>query len=386
VKYSSEIETKSLYIHWPFCAYKCDFCPFVSFAGMNNFMARYNSALLQEIECFFAENKAKKCELETIFIGGGTPSTWPDDLILDTFGRLNSVISVSENIEFTIEVNPGTVRESQFEIFKSIGVNRFSVGVQSLNDSVLKNLNRFQKAQDVYSLLDRAKNYFENISVDLILGLPGVSFEEWKNSLKIVVDLPIKHISVYFLTIYEKTPIYYKIESGEIDLIKDDEFVDIYNWSVDFLESNGFARYEISNFAKMGYECAHNKVYWDRKPYKGFGLAACSFDGTCRFQNHKDLLKYIESVERCEDTSEFCENLTEDQIRLEKIMLGLRTGKGVSRDQIFEGLSKNQCELLEGRVAELKNKNFIYEKNGCFIISPLFLTIENEIVLELLGR
>lgn len=386
MKYNSEIETKSLYIHWPFCAYKCDFCPFISFAGRDELMERYGRALSKEIECFFAESKSVKSDLESVFIGGGTPSTWPIDQMLDTSAKLNSILSLSKNVEFTIEVNPGTVKENQFEIFKQVGINRLSIGVQSLNDSVLKNLNRFQKVKDVYGLLKKAEDYFENVSIDLILGLPGISFQEWKDSLKVIVDLPIKHISVYFLTIYENTPLYYKIESGEIELIKDDEFIDIYNWTVDFLDCNGFARYEISNFAKKGYECLHNKVYWDRKPYKGFGLAACSFDGKHRFQNHKDLLKYIESVENSENISETCENLTEDQVRLENIMLGLRTNKGVSRKKLFSGLSEKQSELLEGRIAELKDKNFIYEKDSCFVISPSFLTIENEIVLELLGR
>ena len=342
VEYNSKIDTRSLYIHWPFCAYKCDYCPFVSFAGRDQFMERYNNALMKEIEYFFGKNKSQKQQIDTIFIGGGTPSTWPDEMILDTSGKLNSVLSMSKNIEFTIEVNPGTVRDSQLEIFKDIGINRFSVGVQSLNDSILKNLNRFQKAQDVYNLLDKASNYFENISIDLILGLPGVSFQEWKSYLKIIVGLPIKHISVYFLTIYENTPLYYKIESGEVELIKDDEFVDIYNWTVDFLEEYGFYRYEISNFAKKGYESAHNKVYWDRKPYKAFGLAACSFDGTCRFQNYKDLSKYIECLEKSESVTETCEFLTDDQVRLEKIMLGLRTDLGGDREILFAQLRNEQ--------------------------------------------
>ncbi|EKD23297.1 MAG: hypothetical protein ACD_82C00151G0003 [uncultured bacterium] len=386
VEYNSKIDTRSLYIHWPFCAYKCDYCPFVSFAGRDQFMERYNNALMKEIEYFFGKNKSQKQQIDTIFIGGGTPSTWPDEMILDTSGKLNSVLSMSKNIEFTIEVNPGTVRDSQLEIFKDIGINRFSVGVQSLNDSILKNLNRFQKAQDVYNLLDKASNYFENISIDLILGLPGVSFQEWKSYLKIIVGLPIKHISVYFLTIYENTPLYYKIESGEVELIKDDEFVDIYNWTVDFLEEYGFYRYEISNFAKKGYESAHNKVYWDRKPYKAFGLAACSFDGTCRFQNYKDLSKYIECLEKSESVTETCEFLTDDQVRLEKIMLGLRTDLGVDREILFAQLSNEQKISLEKRISELLDKKFVYEKNNCLVISPLFLTIENEIVLELLGK
>ncbi|MFC1842476.1 radical SAM family heme chaperone HemW [Candidatus Dependentiae bacterium] len=384
--YRPDAQVSSIYIHWPFCAYKCHFCPFVSFAGHEKFMAQYNNTLNKEIE-LFSKSSVQKADIETLFIGGGTPSTWPDAQILDTFDKLYNILPLSKSAEVTIEVNPGTVRVEQLEIWRNVGINRLSVGVQSLNDSVLKNLNRHQKAQDVHNLLHSAKDYFDNTSIDLILGLPGVSDCEWKDLLKIVVGWPIHHISIYFLTIYEKTPIYYRIESGEVDMVQDDDLVELYNWSVNFLEEHGFDRYEISNFAKKGYECRHNKVYWNRKPYRGFGLAACSFDGVSRFKNHKDLLRYIECVENCETRSkffEFCEKLTDDQIRLEKLMLGLRTDQGVTREQMFEGLSKNQKERLESKILYLKSKKFIYERDERFVISPNARTLENEIVLELL--
>ena len=381
----SDAQTRFLYIHWPFCAYKCHFCPFVSFASHEQFMERYNRALLLEIERF-AEKQTKKCDIESLFIGGGTPSTWPDVQILDTFGKLSNILPLSKSAEVTIEVNPGTVRGEQLEIWKHIGINRLSIGVQSLNDAVLKNLNRFQTAEDVFNLLDinSAKRCFENISIDIILGLPGVSEDEWKDLLHTVVGWPIQHISIYFLTIHSKTPIYYRIESGEISMMQDDDLVGQYNWSVDFLDMHGFKRYEISNFAKKGYECRHNKVYWERKPYKGFGLAACSFDGRCRFQNHKNLLEYMTCIEHGKGVENFCEKLTDDQIRLEKLMLGLRTDQGICEEQMFEGLSESQRRRLETKIADLKNKNFIYERSGRFVINPVFLTIENEIVLELL--
>lgn len=388
VNYNCEKETKSLYIHWPFCAYKCDYCPFVSFAGKQNYISRYNSALRQEIEVFFANNFDQKIDLETVFIGGGTPSTWPQDQLLDTFGKLNSVLLFSEKTEFTIEVNPATIKEGQLEIFKKIGINRLSIGVQSLNHQVLKSLNRHHNADDVSSLLESAKSKIENVSIDLILGLPGVSFQEWKSTLGQVVNWPIKHISIYFLTLYEDTPLYDRVQKGQVNLISDDELVDQYLWSVDFLMAHGFGRYEISNFAKAGYESEHNKIYWQRKPYKGFGLSASSFDGKRRFQNTKDLVKYIEILEGVQSGSivEYSEELDQKQVRLEKIMLGLRTDSGIDEKLLLEGLPKDQVGQLEDRISDLLDKKFIYKKDGKFVISPSFLTIENEIVLELLGN
>lgn len=425
MKYNSDIITKSIYIHWPFCAYKCDYCSFVSFAGKQDFMSRYSDVLLQEMSVFFSDYRHKNIDLETIFIGGGTPSTWPDDKLLDTFAKLNSDTSPfksglykniddkngqAKNCEFTIEVNPATVREEQFEIFKSIGVNRFSIGVQSLDDDILISLNRRHSADDVRKLISKASSYFENISIDLILGLPGVSFDAWRGYLEEIVCWPIKHVSVYFLTIYENTVLYKKIEAGLVKLLDDDQLVSQYEWTVEFLEKHGFFRYEISNFAKKGYESKHNKVYWERKPYKGFGLSACSFDGTCRYQNKKDLLEYIESAknlkkdfdkidffekekthlegkfeENLEDVFvDFYEKLDEKQIRLEKIMLGLRTDNGISKAELFQGLDLCEINNVQNRLDELIQKKCINERNGRFLISPSFLTMENEIVVELL--
>jgi len=346
-------------------------------------MERYHYALCAQIERF-ANAAIEKPLIETVFMGGGTPSTYPDSLILDTFDKLLHIAPFNDSPEVTIEVNPGTVRKEQFEIWTQVGINRLSIGVQSLNDKVLKNLNRLHKAQDVYFLLKNAKGYFENISIDLILGLPGVSEDEWKNLLKTVVGWPIVHISIYFLTVHEKTPLYYRIKTGEIKVAQEDDLVDLYNWSVDFLGDKGFNRYEISNFAKKGYESKHNKMYWERKPYKGFGLAACSFDGTYRYQNYKNLSFYLEHVEKKESGCQWFEKLTEEQVRLEKLMLGLRTDRGIPREKMFEGLSKNKRERLESKIAFLKKNKFIHEKDGRFVISPNWLTIENEIVLELL--
>jgi len=200
-----------------------------------------------------------------------------------------------------------------------------------------------------------------------------------------VVGWPIHHISIYFLMVHKGTPLYYKVEAGDIKMVlEDDDLVELYGWSVDFLDTHGFDRYEISNFAKKGYECKHNKVYWERKPYKGFGLAACSFDGIHRSQNHNNFHDYFEAIEHDQDPEVFCETLTNDQVRLEKLMLGLRTQKGVAREQMFEGLSKEQRERLESKIVSLQDKNLMYERDGRFVISPYALSVENEIVLELL--
>ncbi len=202
---------ESLYIHWPFCPYKCHFCPFVALAGHDAFMERYHKALSAEIERYAREHKSSQ-PLQTLFFGGGTPSTYPPHLLLDMFGTLNNVFTFASDAEISLEVNPGTVTQEKIETWKHVGINRLSIGVQSLNDGVLKRLNRHQSLADVISLFEMATPLFDNISVDMILGLPDVSVQEWKDSLLKIVQWPIKHLSLLFLTVHEDTPLYFGVK------------------------------------------------------------------------------------------------------------------------------------------------------------------------------
>lgn len=373
---------RSVYLHWPFCPYKCHFCPFVALASHDQFMDQYHNALVAEIKKF-ASNFEEKLPLDTIYMGGGTPSTYPDHLLLDTFGILNKVFDFDATCEVTIEVNPGTVRKEQVKLWRDMGINRLSIGVQSIKDQVLQKLNRKQSAEQVREVLDFASVHFDNLSVDFILGLPDVSFREWQELLQAAVLWPIKHISVYFLMVHEDTPLYFGVKKKAITLPCDDEIVDAYYWTVDFLASHGFEQYEISNFAKSGYQSAHNSMYWDRKPYKAFGIGACEFDGTSRSQNQKNLKVYMESIEKGESVTVFSETLTPEQVYLEKIMLGLRRAQGVTFQALVEGLTSQQKEHIASKVAWLQEYDFIAKKNEALVLTPKGLAVENDIVVKL---
>lgn len=380
--YDLSTVTNSIYIHWPFCPYRCHFCPFVALASHEKFMNQYHNALKKEIS-FFCENNEKKEFLKTVFLGGGTPSTYPDSLLLDMFAKLKEKFDICSNAEVSIEVNPGTVHNDQLTLWKDIGINRLSIGVQSLNDSVLRNLNRLQKSEDVRTLLSSAAFIFDNISIDLILGLPGVSQSEWKSLLKRVVTWPLKHISIYFLTIHENTQLYFGIKKNKVEISEDGLLIDLYHWSVNFLERYGFNRYETSNFAKPGFECRHNIVYWNRKPYKGFGLGACSFDGKSRFQNQKNLVFYLKSVQNCESCVSTAEVLTKEQIKLEKIMLGLRRSCGVLISDLFEDLSEIKRVKLEGTIDLLKRHNYIKQMGQRIVLTSDAFVLQNDIAVRL---
>lgn len=373
---------RSLYIHWPFCPYKCSFCPFVALAGHDPFMERYHEALKKEITTF-VDACPQKLTIDTIYMGGGTPSTYPDNLLLDMCAILNSRFNLAPNIEFTLEVNPGTVRFEQLALWKQLGINRLSIGVQGLKDSVLKTLNRHQSAKDVYWVIENAHTIIENLSIDLILGLPDVSPVEWKAMLHEIVQLPIKHISVYFLTVHEGTPLYFGVKKKTVSLPCDDEIVDLFYWTVDFLAEHGFAQYEISSYAKPGFESKHNPMYWDRKPFKAFGIGACEFDGTTRFQNQKNLMRYMDSIEKGESVTVYTEVLTQEQVLLEKLMLGLRRECGVSFEDLVDGQTPMKKQQLAERIAMLQENQFIVKRNDRLSLTPKGLAVENDIVARL---
>lgn len=380
--YDTSAHTRSLYIHWPFCPYRCHYCPFVALASHDPFMERYHKALTQEIKQFGTQYN-HKLPLDTIYFGGGTPSTYPDHLLIEMFDTLKEFFIFEKNIEITLEVNPGTVRFEQLALWKKLGINRISIGVQSLNDSVLQKLNRLQKATDVYSLLDKAPDYFDNISVDVILGLPGVSTIEWEALLAKVVTWKITHVSMYVLEVHDSTPLFFNVKSKKVTLPCDDDVVDAYYWSRKFLAKHGFNQYEISSFARNGNESRHNTTYWERKPYRGFGLGACSFDGISRLQNEKNLIKYLESIENNTYEPVFAETITQDQIYAEKVMLGLRRIKGVCWKEISINLTEQQKDELTIKIDMLKQKKLIAEVDGLLQLTPAGLIVENEIITRL---
>lgn len=346
-------------------------------------MAQYHKALVAEIQQF-AATRQDTSPISTIFFGGGTPSTYPNDLLLDMYGILKTAFHISEQSEVTIEVNPGTVKDEQLTLWKSLGINRLSVGVQSLNDKVLQNLNRMQSAQQVFGLLNKAHHLFENISIDLIIGLPGISEQEWKNLIKEVCTWPITHISIYFLTIHEGTALQIRVKKNDVTLPADDATVDLYVWTVEYLAAHGFEQYEISNFGKNGFRARHNQVYWSKKRYKGFGVGACSFDGERRYQNIKDLFKYMKAIEEGLEHIEFEETLTSEQQFLETIMLGLRQKEGIALDTLLQDVNQLPRNEVIATIDDLIKASYVHKNShGNIALTPLGLAMENEIIVRL---
>lgn len=382
MSYDYTSDTRSFYIHWPFCPYRCAFCPFVTVVGQDEFKERYHRALCAEIETGM-QQFGRKLPLDTIYLGGGTPSTYPDDLLLDMFGILRKSCEINQETEITIEVNPGTVRQEQMGLWKTLGINRISIGVQSLNTRVLHSLNRRQSIEDVAFVVHHASKSCDRVSVDLIIGLPGVTEDEWKELVNTVLQWPIAHVSIYFLTVHENTLLYFRVKQKTVSLPCDNAVVDMYMWTVEKMREHGFNQYEISNFAKPGYESRHNRTYWQRKPYKGFGLGACSFDGQSRMQNDKNFMKYMESLENAQDVTVFSETLTQEDVRLERIMLAIRTMHGLSHGELVEGLTEPKRREIDATIGMLQEHKFLIMREDRLVLTPAGLAVEHDIASRL---
>ncbi len=373
---------RHLYIHWPFCSFKCHYCDFVAFEQHADHQAEYHQTLLAEIRGFASQFSTP--QIDTIFIGGGTPSLYHLPWIEQLFQTLRSSFDLSTCHEITLESNPADIDEEKLDCWEQIGINRLSVGVQSLDDAVLLKLNRRQRASDVQRVMKIAPKYIPNLSIDLILGLPDVTPAMWEYTIAQAMQWPIKHLSMYFLTIHEKTPLYFNVERGSVTLPDENYMVDLYQQTVTSLESAGLNQYEISNFARDGHASLHNKAYWERKPYKGFGVGASSFDGSGRYINTNNLIAYMKSIGNA-DCIVPCttEILTTKQALLEHLMLSLRQKKGLDLQSMVYLLDSNKLAALKSQLPTLEKAGLIRVTDNRVCLTLKGMVLENEVVLRL---
>ena len=316
-------QVQGIYIHIPFCMQKCLYCDFASFAGKNDLMHQYAVALANEIRRRAAEMPVS--ERATLYFGGGTPSLLPIDDLKIIINALKETELWREPAEVTMEMNPGTVDFAKLCQYREMGIDRVSFGVQSLNDEELKIIGRLHTATEALMAIEQAsKAGFEGISADLIFGLPTQTLATFKDTLSIIVDSAISHLSVYGLTVEEGTPLAAKLANGSLILPSEEEAEMMYDHTIRYLEEHELHRYEISNFARTGQESLHNLVYWRYLPYYGFGSAACSYDGKQRMSNAADIESYIRGA------APTIEQLPARTSLAEFMFLGLRTTEGIN--------------------------------------------------------
>lgn len=347
----------SLYIHIPFCVKKCRYCDFLSGPQDDETRERYVRALIHEIE-LQAECPAKT-PVDTVFFGGGTPSVLTGSQICRIMEALDGFFSIQSDAEISMEMNPGTADDEKMRLFKKAGINRLSIGVQSMQDNELSLLGRIHtagQAQNTFELARKAG--FDNINIDLMSALPGQSLESWADTLRQAVLWAPEHISAYSLIIEPGTPFASMLEKGLLPGLPDEDTDrEMYRYTGDYLGEHGYRRYEISNYALPGKECLHNSGYWTGHPYLGIGLGAASYVNKTRFSNCTDLKKYIDVLSGTEKNNDETDLASAARIRaeihslsveeqMEEFMfLGLRMSAGVREDLFSERFKKKLTDV-----------------------------------------
>ncbi len=327
--------TAGIYIHTPFCRVKCMYCDFYSVADKDFEMPSFFDALLKEIE--LCETDTNNWTIDTIFIGGGTPSLTDPRHIEKLIRTLESKFDLSNVTEFTMEANPGEAPAERLKAFYDLGVNRLSMGVQSLEPDLLQFLTRIHGPEAVFKTFDGARKAgFDNINCDLIFNIPGQTMDIWKRDLQTIIDLNPEHLSCYSLTVEEGTQLYQYVNRGKVTMPSDDQSADLYLWTQSIMAKNGYEQYEISNWSKPENECRHNLHYWEIDPYLAFGPSAHGFDGKIRFSNIRNLDGYIKNL--CDGKSPRQDHyeLSDKDRTNEMIGFGLRINNGVNLNQIPE--------------------------------------------------
>ena len=371
-----------LYLHIPFCVKKCAYCDFLSFPSGQEIQRQYAKRLMEDIDCMGKEYG--DIPVDTIFIGGGTPSVPESRLIVDLMEHVNRAFQISDGAEISMEANPGTVTQEKLTDYRRAGINRLSFGLQSANDRELKLLGRIHTWAEFLESFHLARECgFTNINIDLMSALPGQTRESWKDTLKRVTDLNPEHISAYSLIIEDGTPFgeKYGSEEGRKLLPDEDSEREMYHETKRFLRECGYERYEISNYAKPGRECRHNIGYWTGVPYLGLGLGASSYMNGSRFAVSSDMQQYLEEKP---GTFTDVEKLTKKDMEEEFFYVGLRMTAGVSLSEFERRFGMSAEEVYPGLMETFVEEKAAEFRGDRFVLTDYGLDVSNYIMAQFL--
>ncbi|MBR4721330.1 MAG: oxygen-independent coproporphyrinogen III oxidase [Clostridia bacterium] len=366
---------KGLYVHIPFCLKKCRYCDFNSAVMPDSIQEEYVNAII----CEMAEYR--KTEVDTVYIGGGTPTVLKTDLLKSVIDGIKNNFILLPNTEFTVEMNPKTADSKKLKMLFNTGVNRLSIGVQSFCDEELKELGRVHSGNDAKDAIKLAKEAgFENISIDLMSAIPKQTLKSFAKTLETAILQNPDHISCYSLILEEGTPLFDDVKSGRTVLCDEETERDIYEYAVKTLEANGYRQYEISNFAKDGKASRHNMKYWTMQEYVGVGLSAHSFLENVRFSNTDDFKNYISHNFRSGNK----EVLTKSDMMSEFAFLGLRMTEGISETVFSEKFREDIFEVFKKPLEKFIKTGFLVHKNGRIFLSKEGISVSNQIMCEFL--
>lgn len=372
-----------VYVHIPFCASRCSYCDFFSTLRLDEVGHDY-------VEALIAEARLRKAELngepvKTLYMGGGTPSQLPLPLLARLIDGLKATLDLNAVQEFTLEANPDDVTPEWSAAVRALGVNRVSMGVQSFQDAVLRLVGRRHTARQAIDAVASLRHAgIDNISIDLIYGLPGQTLETWAESVRQAVDLRPQHISAYGLTYEPGTRLWQQRECGEVVEASEDQYLDMYRILVGLLQVAGYEHYEISNFALPGYRSRHNSSYWNETPYLGLGAAAHSYDGTMRRSNPADLCGYIRRITSGQPACQV-EDLAWWERYDERVMLGLRTADGVDAHRLRSDFGdKAWAHFVSEARRHIDAGNMICTDDGRYILTSEGIVLSDSVMRDLM--
>lgn len=353
------MEELGIYIHIPFCKQKCFYCDFCSFANKNEMQEKYVETVINEIKNI---THKEKYTVTTIYLGGGTPSILNPEYIKNILQEIKSSFKILDDAEITIEINPGTVNEEKLKRYKEYGINRLSIGLQSANDKILKNIGRIHDYKQFEETFFFARKCgFKNINVDLMIGLPTQAIEDVKQTLEKIIQKNPEHISVYSLIIEEGTTVEKLINENKLQL-PDEETERIMYWTVvNELKENGYNQYEISNFSKKTYESKHNTNCWKQKQYIGLGTSAHSYLNKKRYSNTNNIEEYIKNIQESNISKNITihEEQTEESTMNEYMLLGLRMIQGININEFKQKFKTDPTIKYKEILEKLQKENLI---------------------------
>lgn len=372
-----------VYVHIPFCASRCSYCDFFSSLRLDEVGHDYVEALIAEARLRKAELNGKP--VKTLYMGGGTPSQLPLPLLARLIDGLKATLDLNAVQEFTLEANPDDVTPEWCAAVRALGVNRVSMGVQSFQDAVLRLVGRRHTARQAIDAVASLRHAgIDNISIDLIYGLPGQTLETWAESVRQAVDLRPQHISAYGLTYEPGTRLWQQRECGEVVEASEDQYLDMYRILVGLLQVAGYEHYEISNFALPGYRSRHNSSYWNETPYLGLGAAAHSYDGTMRRSNPADLCGYIRRITSGQPACQV-EDLAWWERYDERVMLGLRTADGVDAHRLRSDFGdKAWAHFVSEARRHIDAGNMICTDDGRYILTSEGIVLSDSVMRDLM--
>ncbi|WP_270323652.1 radical SAM family heme chaperone HemW [Lactococcus petauri] len=363
-------ETKAAYVHIPFCSHICYYCDFAKVLMTGQPVEAYIDELLKEYDSYDISS------LKTLYIGGGTPSVLPADQLEKLLTHLTKTLDLEELEEFTVEANPFDLTDEVLAVLANSPVNRISLGVQSFDDKLLKKIGRTHTEAQVYSSIERLRAAgFENITIDLIYGLPNQTMEMVERDVQKFLELDLPHVALYSLILEDHTIFMNRQRRGRLRLPSDDRNADMYEYIIEMLTSKGYSHYEVSNFGKIGYESKHNMTYWDNAEYYGIGAGASGYLDGIRYKNHGPVHHYLrEENKRVNE-----EVLTRKQRIEEEMFLGLRKKNGVSIERFHKKFGQTLEEVYGTIIEELAFQKMLFEADGRIQMTEKGFELGNEV-------